>query len=244
VRDFEDRVCVVTGAGSGIGRAAAVAFGQRGGRVVLVNRDPKSGGDSARAVEAAGGEALFVAADVGDTAAAERIVSAAVERFGRIDVLVNNAATMAFAPVAALTLEAWNRVLAVNLTAPFLLCKHALPHMPAGGAIVNVSSVHAQATTPDVAAYAASKGGLDAFTRVLALECSPRDIRVNSLVPGAVDTPMLWNNPNVRSGRETVEGRVGKPEDIAAAICFLASDAARFVTGSALVIDGGRLATL
>jgi NAD(P)-dependent dehydrogenase (short-subunit alcohol dehydrogenase family) len=113
--------------------------------------------------------------------------------------------------------------------------------MPAGGAIVNVSSVHAHQSEPGVAPYAASKGGMEAFTRVLALECEDRKIRVNCVAPGAVNTPMLWNNPNVKAGKEKVQGAVGEPEDLAAAICFLASSEARFVTGTTLVVDGGRL---
>ncbi len=116
--------------------------------------------------------------------------------------------------------------------------------MPPGSAIVNVTSVHAFATTLNVVPYASSKGAIEAFTRGFALEMQPRQIRVNAIAPGAVDTPMLWNNPNVKSGVEKVQGAIGKPEDLAAAICFLASDDARFVNGATLLADGARLAAL
>lgn len=113
--------------------------------------------------------------------------------------------------------------------------------MPAGGAIVNTSSVHAHESEAGVAPYASSKGGMEAFTRVLALELETQKIRVNCVAPGAVNTPMLWNNPNVKSGKEKVQGAVGQPEDLAAAICFLACDEARFVNGTTLIVDGARL---
>jgi glucose 1-dehydrogenase len=123
-------------------------------------------------------------------------------------------------------------VLNVNLRSVFLFCKYSVPHMPQGSAIVNVSSVHAHETTRNVVPYASSKGGIEAFTRGFAEELAPRKIRINCVAPGAVDTPMLWDNPNVKNGIEKVEGAIGKPEDIAAAICFLAAPEARFITGT------------
>ena len=148
---------------------------------------------------------------------------------------------MTFDPVADLAEEAWEKVMAVNLRSVFLFCKYALPHMPMGGAIVNVSSVHAHQTTANVVPYATTKGGVEAFTRGLSVECAARKIRVNCVDPGAIDTPMLWSNPNVKSGVEKIEGAIGKPADIAAAILFLASDEARFINGTSLAVDGGRL---
>jgi NAD(P)-dependent dehydrogenase (short-subunit alcohol dehydrogenase family) len=121
-----------------------------------------------------------------------------------------------------------------------MFCKYCLPHMD-HGAIVNVSSVHAHETTPNVIPYAASKGGMEAFARGLSREIESGKVRINNVAPGAVNTPMLWNNPNVKSGKEKVEGAIGEPEDIAAAICFLASDEAKFIDGTTLVVDGGRL---
>jgi hypothetical protein len=139
-------------------------------------------------------------------------VKAAVDAWGRIDVVVNDAAMMTFKPIVELEDEQFDRVLAVNLRSVFLFCKYAGPHMPPGGAVVNVSSVHAHETEPNVAPYVASKGGMEAMTRALALEWRPRKIRINCVAPGAVDTPMLWNNPNVKSGKEKPGGAVGSPE--------------------------------
>jgi glucose 1-dehydrogenase len=168
-------------------------------------------------------------------------VRAAVDKWGRVNVVVNDAAMMTFKPVVDLPDEDWDKVLGVNLRSVFLFCKYAVPHMPAGGAIVNISSVHAHETTKEVVPYATSKGGMEAFTRGFSVEIAPQKIRINCVAPGAVDTPMLWNNPHVKSDAEQIEGAVGKPEDIAAAVCFLASDEARFITGTTLVADGGRL---
>src|ERR1051325_8670574 len=125
----------------------------------------------------------------------------------------------------------------------FLFCKYCLPHM-SGGAIVNVSSVHAHETTPNVIPYAASKGAMEAFARGLSQELPDVKVRVNNVAPGAVNTPMLWNNPNVKTGKEKITGEIGEPEDIAAAICFLASSEAKFIDGTTLVVDGGRLDVL
>jgi NAD(P)-dependent dehydrogenase (short-subunit alcohol dehydrogenase family) len=151
---------------------------------------------------------------------------------------------MTFTPLLDTAEEDFERVLGVNLRSVFLFVKHGVPHMPKGGAVVNVSSVHAHQTTPNVVPYAASKGGMEAMTRGLSIELEGRGVRINCVAPGAVDTPMLWENPNVRSGAETITGAVGRPEDLAAAIAFLASDEAAYVTGTTLVVDGGRLARL
>ncbi len=237
---FRDKVCLVTGGGSGIGRATCERLAAEGGKVVVVNLHAEHGHETVRAITDQGGEAIFAQADVGVAEQVQAAVRAAVDRWGRIDVLVNDAAMMTFTPVVDLTVEEWDRVQQVNLRAVFLTCKYALPYME-HGAIVNVSSVHAHETTANVVPYAASKGGLEAFTRGLSREVAANKARVNCVAPGAVDTPMLWDNPNVKSGKEQVAGAVGQPEDIAAAIAFLASDEARFVNGATLVVDGGRL---
>lgn len=161
-----------------------------------------------------------------------------------MDVLVNNAAMMTFKPISELEEREWDTLMAVNLRAVFIFCQCVLPHMPPGGAIINVSSVHAHETTANVVPYATSKGGIEAFTRGLSREVEPRKVRVNCVDPGAVNTPMLWNNPNIKSGVEKVEGAIGEPRDIAAAICFLASDEARFINGTSLPVDGGRMSIL
>lgn len=237
---FKDKVCLVTGGGSGIGRSTCERFAREGGKVIVVDIDEEHGNQAVQAITSAGGQAIFAKADVSVSAEVRAAVKAAVDRWGKIDVLVNNAAIMTFEPVVHLDDEQWDKVIAVNLRSVFLFCKHCLPHMKQG-AVVNVSSVHAHETTANVAPYAASKGGMEAFTRALSRECEAAKVRVNSVAPGAVDTPMLWSNPNVKSGKEKIVGAIGKPEDLAAAIAFLASDEARYINGTTLVVDGGRL---
>jgi glucose 1-dehydrogenase len=156
-------------------------------------------------------------------------------------VVVNDAAMMTFKPIVDLSEAEWDQVQNVNLRAVFLFCKYAVPHMPPGSAFVNISSVHAHETTRNVVPYATSKGGMEAFTRGFSEELAAKKIRINCVAPGAVDTPMLWNNPNIKSGVEKVEGAIGQPDDIAAAVCFLAAPEARFITGTTLIVDGGRL---
>jgi len=241
---FTDKVCVVTGGGSGIGKATALQFAREGGRVAIVDLNEQHGNGTVQDILRAKGQALFAKCNVGNPEEIKATVATVVDRWRRIDVVVNDAAMMTFKPVLELPDDDFDRVLEVNLRSVFLFCKYAVPRMPAGGAVVNVSSVHAYATTKNVVPYAASKGGMEAFTRGFAQEVAPRKVRVNCVAPGAVDTPMLWNNPNVKSGVEKPEGAIGKPEDIAAAICFLASDEARFITGTNLTVDGGRLDAL
>lgn len=238
---FTDKVCLVTGGGSGIGRAACKRFAAEGGKVVVVDLNEDHGNQTVKAIKDAGGQAILAQADVSDSAEVQAAVKAAVEKWGKINVMVNDAAMMTFKPIVELPDEDWDRVLAVNLRSVFLFCKYGVPHMPAGGAIVNISSVHAHETTQSVVPYASSKGGMEAFTRGFSEELASKKIRINSVAPGAVATPMLWNNPNVKSGKEKIRGAIGKPEDIAAAVCFLAADEARFITGTTLVVDGGRL---
>ena len=239
---FANKVCIVSGGGSGIGRACCERFAQEGGRVAVVDLNPQHGADTVKRIDAlrGSGHAIFVRADVEDEKQVEAAVQAVLDRWGRIDVVVNDAAMMTFKAVVDLAVEEWDHVLAVNLRSVFLFCHYALPHMERG-AVVNISSVHAHETEAGVAPYAASKGAMEAFTRAVAIEQEGKKNRINCVAPGAVDTPMLWGNPNVKSGQEKVEGAVGEPADIAAAVAFLASDEARFITGTVLVVDGGRL---
>ncbi len=238
---FTDKVCLVTGGGSGIGKAACERFAREGGKVVVVDLKEEHGNQTVQAIGSAGGQAIFAKADVGNPNDIKASINAAMSKWGRLDVVVNDAAMMTFKPIVDLPDEDWDKVLDVNLRAVFLYCKYSVPHMKPGSAIVNVSSVHAHETTKNVVPYASSKGGMEAFTRGASEEFAAKKIRINCVAPGAVDTPMLWNNPNVKSGVEKVKGSIGKPEDIAAAICFLAADEARFITGTTLVVDGGRL---
>lgn len=237
---FKDKICLVTGGGSGIGKAICERFGKEGGSIAVVDLNEQSGNQTVQLLTSAGSDAIFAQADVSNEQDVERAVKAALDKWGRIDVLVNDAAMMTFKDVVDLSLGDWDKVLAVNMRSVFLFCHYAIPHMQ-HGAIVNISSVHAHESEAGVAPYAASKGALEAFTRVLSMELEKSKTRVNCVAPGAVNTPMLWNNPNVKSGKEKIKGAVGEPGDIAAAVAFLASDEARFITGTTLIVDGGRL---
>jgi NAD(P)-dependent dehydrogenase (short-subunit alcohol dehydrogenase family) len=238
---FSDKVCLVTGGGSGIGRATCLRLAAEGGKVLVVDLKADKAADTVSEIARRGGEARAATADVSNPKDVRAAVKAAVDAWGRIDLVVNDAAMMTFKPIVELDDADFDRVIAVNLRSVFLFCKYAAPHMNPGAAVVNISSVHAHETEANVCPYAASKGGMEAFTRALALEWGPRKVRVNCVAPGAVDTPMLWNNPNVKSGAEKVQGAVGAPEDLAAAICFLGSGEARFINGTTLVVDGARL---
>lgn len=243
---FTDKVAIVTGAASGIGLATAKRLGEEGARVVVVDLDQKKGDEAAQAVKAAGApEALMSVCNVAIEEHVKATVTMAFDRFGRLDVVVNNAGLMVFKPIVEQNGDDWLKILNVDLLGAFYFTKQAFLRMKPGGAIVNVSSIHAEETEPLVASYAAAKSALLSLTRSAALEGKPLGIRVNAILPGAVDTPMLWNNPNVKSGEEKINPTdVGKPEDIAATIAYLASDDAKFVQGAALRVDGGRLSRL
>ena len=242
---FTGKTCIVTGGGSGIGKATCLRMAAEGGNVVVADLHLDAAQATASEITAAGGQATAQQVDVGDSAQVQAVIAKAVAAYGgSIDVIVNDAAMMTFQPILDIAEADFFRVITTNLGSVFYFSKYGAPHMPAGSAIVNISSVHAHQTTANVVPYAASKGAIEAFTRGLSIEMGSRGIRVNSVAPGAVDTPMLWNNPNVKSGVEKVEGAIGKPEDLAAAICFIASDEAKFINGTTLVVDGGRLAIL
>jgi glucose 1-dehydrogenase len=240
---FTNKICIVTGATSGIGRATALRLGREGGKVVCLSRDTKEGRETVAEIKAGGGEAFFLKTDVGRDADLVRAVEHTLARYERIDVLINDAAMMTFTPLLETKPAQWDRVQNVNLRALFRLCQLCLPHMK-GGAVVAISSVHAFQTTPNVVPYAASKGATEAFVRGLCLETPHTQARINAVAPGAVETPMLRSNPNVKNGTEKITGQIGTPDELAAAICFLASDEASFINGTTLVVDGGRLAQL
>jgi NAD(P)-dependent dehydrogenase (short-subunit alcohol dehydrogenase family) len=242
---FTNKVCLVTGGTSGIGQAVCLRLGAEGGQVVALGRDKADGAETVRLITEAGGQAAFMACDLAKPKAIEATVQKVLAKFERIDVLVCDAAMMTFDPLVKLDLAQWDTLMQVNLRSLAQLTQLCLPHMPKGSAIVAVSSVHAHQTTANVVPYATSKGGMEAFVRGMSLELPFRQTRINAVAPGAVDTPMLWSNPNVKSGKEKVDkATVGQPAELAAAIAFLASDDASFVHGTTLAVDGGRLAQL
>jgi len=240
---FENRTVLVTGGAGGIGLATAERFASEGARVAIADRDAQHANAVIDQIKRAGApDAWAFACDVSDPAQVASCVSDAIARTGSLDVVVNNAGLMTFKSIVDLTRDDWTRVLGVDLLGAFYFIQQAFQHMKPGGAIVNVASIHAVETEPMVAPYAAAKAALVSLTRSAALEGKPRGIRVNAVLPGAVDTPMLWDNPNVKAGVEKIDrADVGAPADIAAAIAYLASDDAKFVQGAALVVDGGRL---
>lgn len=238
---FSNKTCLITGAGSGIGRATAVRMAAEGGRIVVADLHLQTAQSTVDEIIAAKGQAVAVEVDVGNSAQVQAAIAKAVQAYAQIDVIVNDAGMMTFTPILDIAESDFFHVINTNLGSVFLFAKYGVPHMPPGSNIVNISSVHAHETTANVVPYASSKGAIEAFTRGFSIELESRKIRINCVAPGAVDTPMLWNNPNVKSGKEKIQGAVGKPQDIAAAICFLASHEARFINGTTLIADGDRL---
>ena len=243
------KVALITGAGNGMGRAASLLFASEGARVVVVDAVEDAGRATVDAVEAAGGEAAFVLADVADDDSAAAMVRFAVATYGSLDVLYNNAGIFPAddGGVTETPLGTWDRVLDVNLKGVWLGCRHGIPAMldSGGGSIVNTASFVALmgAATPQIA-YTASKGGVLAMTREIAVEHAHRGIRANTLCPGPIDTPMLselMSDPEWARRRlvHIPMGRPGRVEELAKAALFLASDESSYMTGAALVVDGG-----
>ena len=244
---FAGRVAIVTGAGGGIGRASCERLASEGASVVCADVDAEA---AARTAEAIGDAALAAACDVTDAAACAATVGAAVDGFGRPDVVVNVAGVGGFAPTETLALDVWQRTLAVNLTGTFLMSQAALPALlDGGGAIVNIASVAGVRAVPYNAAYCASKGGVVMLTKSMAVEYGRRGLRVNCICPSAVDTGFLstFEFPDdadlslFARGASVLEGRI-TPDEVAASVAHLASDDARMITGTALVMDGGATA--
>jgi 3(or 17)beta-hydroxysteroid dehydrogenase len=248
------KTAIVTGAASGIGRAAALVLAREGAAVVLADVNVAEGERAAAEIREAGGTALFVPTDVADPQALQALVDRTVEAFGHLEIVFNNAGIMPAGTVLTTSLDTWERVMQVNLRSVFLLSQAAARAMLAGalpaqvvGSIINTASPTGLLGYPDMIAYATSKGAIAAMTRAMAMELAPR-IRVNCVVPGTTNTGILQQYLATVADRQQVMeafikqhplGRIGEPEDVALAVLYLASDEAAFVTGSALMVDGG-----
>lgn len=247
VRRFEGRTAIVTGAGSGIGRATAVRLASEGAAVACLDVQQDQLEQTVEALSILGGKAVAYRCDVTEEEAVGRTVDRVADDLGRPSVLCNVAGIGGFFHTADMPLARWERMLAVNLTGPFLLCRATIPHMlhPHGGSIVNVASNTGLMGAAYAAAYCASKGGLVMFTRALAIEYSDRRIRVNAVAPGGVQTPLLqsFGLPEGADPKHVnrLMSRMGfcTPDQVAAAVCFLASDESAYTTGSILPVDGG-----
>jgi len=251
-RGFDGKVALITGAASGIGRATAQAFARAGAAVVLADTNAQAGEPLAAAIRNEGGSARFVAADVSKPAEVELLVAEAVSIYGRLDVAFNNAGIEGTqAPTAELPLEAWNRVIAVNLTGVFCCMQQEIKQMlkQGGGAIVNNASILGTVAFAGAAAYTSAKHGLLGLTRTAALEYANAGIRINAVCPGFIETPMLeranlLSDPALRQQIEALHpvGRLGRAEEVASAVLFLSSPEASFITGHPLLVDGGYVA--
>jgi len=244
LHDLTGRVAIVTGGSRGIGRAVAEAFAAQGARVVVSSRKADACDETVAAIRAAGGEALAVPAHVGDLGDLDRLVAAAVGAYGGIDILVNNAANPVAQPIGEITPEAFAKSFDVNVRGPLFLFQACLPHLLASehASVVNVISAGAFLNTPGVSMYGAGKAALLHFTRSMAAEYASRGIRVNALAPGPVDTDMVRNTgPESTAGmaRSNYLKRLADPEEMVGAVLYMASDAASFMTGQCLTVDGG-----
>jgi meso-butanediol dehydrogenase/(S,S)-butanediol dehydrogenase/diacetyl reductase len=249
MKRFEGRSVFVSGAASGIGKATAERFGREGGRVGCGDVNVAGAEETAAAIRAAGGDAFAVPCDVTSPAAVIEAIAETVRRHGALHVLANVAGIGFFRRTTETTLDEWNRMIAVNLTGSFLTCKEAIPHLlKTKGAIVNTASVAGLKSHPYSAAYCASKGGVVQLTRALAVEYGRKDLRINCLCPGGIETPFIgqFTLPDGVSqaalGRIMPLGRMGKPEEVAGTVTFLASDDASYINGATIVVDGGMIA--
>ncbi|MGH9326900.1 MAG: SDR family NAD(P)-dependent oxidoreductase [Terriglobia bacterium] len=250
--DFRDKVVVVTGGASGIGRACAMEFASRHGAVAIIDRDQNRGDEARKEIAAQGGSAEFFQGDVASDTQARELVESISARLGGIDVLVNNAGIARYGTATTTSEKEWDEVLDVNLKGAYLLARYSIPKMirRGGGAIVITGSVQSVTAQRNSVAYVVSKHGLLGLTRSLALDHARENIRVNCVLPGAIDTPMLRWAASLDDHPEKVIdvcnqlhalGRMGRPEEVARVIVFLASDLASFVTGAAIPVDGGLL---
>lgn len=248
---WKEEVALVTGGGSGIGRATAMAFARKGAKVVVADVQADDGKATAQQIQRDGGEALFVQTDVSQPAQVEFLIETIVDSYGRLDFACNNAGIEGeAAPTADCTEENWDRVLNINLKGVWLCLKHEIRQMlkQGGGAIVNMSSVAGLVGSENVPAYAASKHGIVGLTRTAALEYADDGIRVNAICPGVIHTAMIerftGGDKELQEGlaEDQPLGRMGKPQEIADVVTWLCSDSASFVTGHAMAVDGGFVA--
>jgi NAD(P)-dependent dehydrogenase (short-subunit alcohol dehydrogenase family) len=246
---LKNKVAIVTGGGSGIGRATAELFAQEGAKVAVADYKSYTGREVVQGIKGAGGEAFFFEVDVSDSARVQRLVGATAEAYGGIDILFNGAAVLVFGTALDVDDQSWNRVMAINLNGTFWCCKAVLPHMiqRGGGSIINVSSsTGSHDAKGNTIAYVTSKGGVALMTKALAIDHARANVRVNALCPGPTDTPMLrsvMSQEQIDAFAATFPmGRMGRPEELAYAALFLACDESSFVTGALIPVDGGQTA--
>jgi NAD(P)-dependent dehydrogenase (short-subunit alcohol dehydrogenase family) len=252
---LKEKTAIVTGAGNGMGRATAMLFAAEGANVVVADVDETGGQSAVEEIKASGANALFVRCDVSSEAQVKHLMDSTIRHFGSMHTIFNNAGIeQPQTPSVDVTEELFDRVIGVNLKGTFFCCKHAIPHLLAagGGTIVNNSSVSAFANVGGNISYGASKGAIMSLTRILAIEYAQKNIRVNAICPGVIDTPMNQRNLDKAADQEAVRqrwmsstpiGRMGTPLEIARTVLYLASEMSSFTTGVGLLIDGGRVAT-
>lgn len=252
---LKGKVAIVTGAGTGIGRAIAIEFAREGAKVVACNRSSKTGEETIRQANEAGinasGRAIFLSTDVSDSRSVQNLIAHTIETFGKLDILVNNAGITSKVPIEDLDEETWDRVMDINLKGHFLCSKYAIPYLKASGegVIINMSSVLGYVGLAEKAPYCSSKAAILGLTRVMALELAPYNIRVNVLSPGSIETPMIWQNMSPEeievARREQAKahpvGYIADADQIGRAAVWLASREVDFMHGASLLIDGGSL---
>lgn len=247
VQKLQNKTVLITGAGNGIGRAAALLFAREGARVVVATRTEENGRDTIERIKDQGGEALFVRTDVAEAQSVQEAVTRAVEAYGGLDILYNNAggSLPEDSNVTDLSEDIWHKTISVNLFGTFLCCKYSIPELirRGGGSVINTSSCVALSGTVGLDAYTAAKGGIISMTRSMALEFSPYNVRANVICPGVIQSDRLRSrmeeDPRVQELVDRLLVAPGEPEQIAEAALYLASDASRVVTGSVLPLDNG-----
>jgi NAD(P)-dependent dehydrogenase (short-subunit alcohol dehydrogenase family) len=253
MKRLENKTAVITGGGQGIGRAIAKAFSYHGAIVFITDYFDERAEESAKTIKAEGGTAYADQCDVSDDSSVKAMIGRAMDKMGRIDILVNNAGIELYKTIEEISVEEWDRVMAVNVRGIFLCCKYALPHMKKAGKgnIINMGSIAGYIGAPSQTVYCASKGAVHQLTKALALECGPSGIKVNAIAPGGVQTAMLdylsdqfaKKGIDLKAALQTSQfGGAVQPEDVAHMAVFLASEESRTVHGSAMLIDGGSTA--